>query len=352
MSWRWRDLDPRRWSRGRCAFAVLLGSSIGAASWTAPAVLDRWEAARAARRFDEVALPRVASDLSPLYPGARLRVTNDRVDLDFRARTAALPESARRRVVDAVEPLWRDALLVESRALVCLRDGRLREDERRPARNALADRWLMARRALDEVTNDELAYEARAAPVLFVDARVPMATLRELWLGLATDVALALRGPHGVTVLPIWSRICAPIPSVELDVSAERFVLRTSTQPNGCIRRTGDPKWRETTITRDGVDRGARRLREALATAPWALDTADTAEHDNREFYLRGAEPWGAIALRIDEDLPFADFVATAMIVRDRSPGSCHDARPEGCLYPLLTVGIPSRAARVERRGS
>jgi|GEM_PF-1948242 len=347
MVLRWRDLDPRRWSRGLRALTVFVVASVATAAWAAPRALVRWETHRADRRFDEVALPRVAADVSPLYPGARVRVTADAIDLDLRARTAALPEATRRRVWNATEPLWRDALLVESRGLVRLHSGRLRnEDERRRARQALTDRWLMASWALDGVDMQTLDYRTRLVPILYFDARVPMATLREVWLDLSNGFALALRGPRGVTVLSFESRVCAPIASVELVVSAARFLLRATPERGGCTGGPGALQRRETVIDRDGGDRGIRQLREALASGPWMLD-AMPPDESRTVMDRMDPGPWGAISMQVDEDLPVADLVAAVMAARERSPGSCHDEAPyAGCLFPYLTLNIPTRSTR------
>lgn len=314
-----------------------------------------------------MALPRVEADLSPLRPAARLRVTPDGVDLDLRACTAALPASERRRVQAGIEPFGRDASLVESRGLVRLYDGRLRnDDERRLAREVLFARWAMARRALVRVDDTGVDSQLWSTIVLFVDARVPMATMRELWLGLSSPSALALRGPHGVTLLPIESHACGPVPSVELDVSAGRFVLRSTSERGGCTSTMASPRWCETVIARDGADGGARRLREALAAAPWALDAERAHERCDPVGLMLSAEPWGEISIRVDEEVPLADFVAAVMTARARSPGSCHEnVRPAGCLFPHFTISVvrsagartvvagglaPRRTASVEER--
>lgn len=344
MTFCWRALDPRWWSRGLRALGVLLAAAFAAVAWAAPRVLARWEAYRADASFDAVALPRVASDLSPLYPAARVRVTADGVDLDLRARTAALPDDLRRLAWNATEPLWREALLVESRGLVRLHHGRLRdEDERRRSRYALADRWRMVRSTLADVPLDRLDYLSREVPILFVDARVPVATWLDVLRGLATDSALALRGPRGVTLLPLHSRTCAPIPSVEVTVSAARFVVRSTPERGGCTAGPGALRQSETVIARDGSDRGLLRLRETLAGAPWTLAAEDAAPVGTLAD-LAAPGPWGTIRIELDKDLPLADFVATAMVARELAPGRCDEStRREGCLFPFLVVGVISR---------
>lgn len=344
MAFRWCDLDPRWWSRGLRALTVLLAAAFAAVAWAAPRALARWEAYRADARFDAVTLPRVASDLSPLYPAARVRVTADGVDLDLRARTAALPDDLRRLAWNATEPLWREALLVESRGLVRLHHGRLRdEDERRRATYALADRWAMVRSTLADVPLDRLDYLSREVPILFVDARVPVATWRDVLWGLATGSALALRGPRGMTLLPFPNRTCTPVPSVEVAVSAARFVVRSTPERGGCTAGPGALRRRESVIARDGADRGLGPLRETLAGAPWTL--AAEGGYARRTPAEREAPgPWGTIRLELDEDLPIADLVATAMVARERAPGRCDEyTRREGCLFPVLVVDVVSR---------
>jgi hypothetical protein len=119
---------------------------------------------------------------------------------------------------------------------------------------------------------DALDHRNRQAPIYFVDPRVPMATVGQVILHRATgSFGLALRGPRGLAVLAYATRLCAPVPSVELDVHAASFVLRTSTGRGGCTGGPDDAQVTTVTFARTGVDRGLGALRRALAAAPWSL---------------------------------------------------------------------------------
>ncbi len=355
MTLRWRDVNPRRYSRGLRVLALLLAGLVGAAVLATPRALARWELFRVEQRLGqrmlEVDLPRVAVDLEPLHPAARVRVTTDTIDLDLRARTAALPAATRRRIWEATDPLWREALLVESRGLVRLHAGRLPDgDNWGRARGVLGDRWHGANRALADVGFDEISYETRRAPIYFVDGRVPMATLWAVWSSVVDHISLALRGPHGVTLLPFRSGTCEQYPhgtcwnspSVEVEVSPTRFLLH-STERCTCTQAAGDHRRRETVVAREGPDRGVSLLRDALAAGPWVLAAAPRAA-DGRLVYRSDPEPWGCIQIKMDEELTVSDFVATVMAVREQSPGSCQlGTYPEGCLFPYFLSSVARR---------
>ncbi len=283
-------------------------------------------------------------------------MTTDTIDLDLRARTAALPEATRRSVWAETDPLWREALLVESRGLVRLRGGRLLDgDDWHRVRQVLRDRSLRARGALIGPNGrdyDELGHVSLSGHIYFVDGRVPMATLWEVQLGIEGVFSLALRGPHGVTLLPSRYGFCGEFPhdpceqcsSVEVEVSATRFLLRSS-ELGDCTHRSRELGPWEIVIAREGPDRGAGLLRDALAASPWVLAAAPRAA-DGRLMHRSDPGPWGYIRIQVDEELTVSDFVATVMAVRERSPGSCRlPTHPEGCLFPYFLPSIARGSA-------
>lgn len=363
---RWlRALDPRRYARSvRVAAGFAAIALIGA-----PRAVERVDAAyrahRAEQAFDAMALPRTESELEPLHPGVRVRVSLDSVSFDTRTITAALSPELQRRVRDGVEPLWREALLLESPAVVPLVAGRLADDAQRHARlRALEDRARSIRRAFWEVGLDEPGLRDRRTTTYYIDGRVPMSTVGEVLLHTLGDgFDFALRGPRGVRVLSMPTTTCGPTPSVMLEVGVARFVLRATTERGGC---TGGARSQEraVTILRGGADRGMRALREALAATPWSVTAqvaslGSTAEAvaavetgagalDSMRRATRAAlaadaamgEPWGEIEIRVDADVSFADCVAVIMAARERSPDACAAESRAGCLYPDVTLGV------------
>lgn len=366
-----RELDPRRWARSvRVAAGFAVIALLGA-----PRAVERVAAAyrthRAEQAFDAMALPRVASELEPLHAGVRVRVSLDDVGFDARTITAALSPDLRRRVRDGVEPLWREALLVESPAVVPLAAGRLADDAQRHARlRALEDRARRIDEVFREVGLDEPGLRDRRTTTYYVDGRVPMSTVMEI-IGHSRlhDFDLAVRGSRGVRVLSMPMRVCAPTPSVALEVGVTRFVLRATTERGGC---TGGTRVQERVVTigRGGSDRGMRALREALTSTPWsvtaqiasraadeAAEAGDAAvdaepmltEQDDGGLrmndealtaaLLADSGPWGEIAIRVDGDVSYADCVAVVMTARERSSDDCTAPRA-GCLYPYVTLGV------------
>jgi hypothetical protein len=152
---------------------------------------------------------------------------------------------------------------------VRLERGRLRDDGDRTARlRPLDDRRQRLQEALRDVSMDALDHRNRAAPIYFVDPRVPMATVGQVILHTATgSFGLALRGPRGLAVLEYAARLCAPVPSVELDVHAASFVLRTSTGRGGCTGGPDDAQVTTVTFARTGVDRGPRHAPRGAGVA-------------------------------------------------------------------------------------
>lgn len=371
-------LDPRRWSRGVRAVAVLLVASLFALHRGFTHFEPAWQAHRIERTYASLPLPWVTASLPELYPSVRVHVSPEAVDLDARPLMQALAPELRRRVVASTDPLWREALFGESPALLRLERGRLRDDGDRRARlRRLDDRRHQLHEALRDVSMDALDHRHREAPIYFVDPRVPMATVGQVILHTATgSFGLALRGPRGLAVLEYATRMCAPVPSVELDVHVASLVLRTSTRRGGCTGGPDDAQVTTVTFARTGVDRGLGALRRALDAAPWSLtaqrssDAAPQGEgvavHANEDAgtdlaaldarvtaMLAGGGPWGAISVTVDGEIAYGEWVDVVMAARERTPGSCDEHGTfvrDGCLFPTFELRVRAGDGRGAQR--
>lgn len=356
-----RKLDPRRWSVAVRAVAMCFVASLVAL----PRLVDRVERAlcdgRSSRAYRALNLPRVEAALSPLRAAVRVRVSPDVVDLDMRALSDALPTALRRRVWDATDPLWREALLVESPAMLRLTRGRLRDDGQLRGRlRSLRERVDLVRDAVRDVPVDDLPFEAHTSPLFFVDGSVPIATLAALIRVTALGgYALAVRGPRGLSELTYRSTTCGPAPSVRLVVSASRFVLSSTSDRGACERVDSSTHACVVTLDRTTEDRGFGALRSALLATPWTISAllarertpagaprTDAAERVVRSL-LEAQGPWGAISVEADGELPYADVVAVLVAARERSPDRCRSQRSErdeeGCLFPYFELGVARR---------
>lgn len=367
-------LDPRRWSRGVRALAVALLASLFALHRGVTRLMPAWQARRVERAYASLSLPRVSTSLPGLYPSVRVRISPEAVDLDARPLMEALDPELRRSVVASTEALWRDALFGESLAMLRLEHGRLRDDgDRRAKLRRLDDRRQRLHDALRGVNMEQLDHRNRYTPIYFIDPRVPMRTVAEVIAHTATgSFGLALHGPRGLVTLEYAARICAPVPSIELDVHAASVVLRTSTGRRGCTGGPHDAEVTTVTLARTGVDRGIGALRRALIAAPWSLtarnaangasrrDAADARTTDSTAATLAaltatlaGGEPWGEIAIQVDGDIPYEDCVDVVMAARERSPGSC-DAdgliARDGCLFPEFELRVRTDDGRGRQR--
>jgi hypothetical protein len=360
-------LNPQRWSLAVRVFAVLLFTGgfalrlVDTRPWSV-ALHDRWTEFS----YQSLTIPEVMTPLPALYPSVRVRVSPDAVDIDVRSLLATLRPELRQFVTESTDERWRDALHGATLTTLPLQHGHLRDDNQSRAKLlSLQNRYGYIRHALGTLTREDFDYRLMSSTIYFIHPSVPMATVNELCLATsAGDVGFALRGRQGIVVYEYRPRLCAPVPSVELDVHTSSFRLRTNTERGGCTIGPNRVSSTEFTITRSGSDRGMDALRRALSVAPWRYSAEharpepkvypevqarielqfDNDHYDENPFlFLTNRGPWGEIAITVDSDITFGDYIEIVMAARERNPGDCERNNwweHNGCFFPTITPKI------------
>jgi hypothetical protein len=320
---------------------LLLGAStVCAGVSTVPAVVSRLEAARdaawdrrARRAFATLELPAVTQPGEAPGPGLHVAIGPDGVFFDYRGAFAALGPARRRRALETIPALWRDAMLNPDRAPMRFdRSGSLDIGQRE-----IGDEFLRLYQEAVRVASNE---DEPAPPIyVFVDRRLGVEQVRAVTYRISFT-AFVLQGPDGLVLhSPHGPCSCGQGagPTFAVTPEATAFVVRRSEERAFDLDRRlpsargSSPMTLVARVSREGVDGGLETLRRVLlrgrcaarparpATTPGDLATQLTAalHHDGS---------W--VTARVPRDALFDDYARLDFVARDVMRADCDGDAP------------------------